>query len=145
MDGRGLALDQGVIVVNMNYRLGTLGFLSGIDDDHRGNFGVRDQQMAIEWVYRNIDYFGGDKDRITLFGCSAGGRSAGAQLMSPYNDGKVFGAIGQSGGASADLMWDYHAEENRNQVFKSLGCENQAKRLSCLRSKSIRQVLNRAF
>ena len=41
MDGRGLALDQGVIVVNMNYRLGTLGFLSGIDDEHRGNFGVR--------------------------------------------------------------------------------------------------------
>ena len=42
-DGRGIALDQGVIVVNMNYRLGTLGFLSGIDNDHRGNFGVRDQ------------------------------------------------------------------------------------------------------
>ena len=82
MDGRGLALDQGVIVVNMNYRLGTLGFLSGIDDEHRGNFGVRDQQMAIEWVHRNIEYFGCDKDRITLFGCSAGGRSAGAQLMS---------------------------------------------------------------
>ena len=41
MDGRGPALDQGVIVVNMNYRLGTLGFLSGIDDEHRGNFGVR--------------------------------------------------------------------------------------------------------
>ena len=41
MDGRGLALEQNVIVVNMNYRLGTLGFLSGIDDDHRGNFGVR--------------------------------------------------------------------------------------------------------
>ena len=145
MDGRGLALDQNVIVVNMNYRLGTLGFLSGIDDDHRGNFGVRDQQMAIEWVHRNIEYFGGDKDRITLFGCSAGGRSAGAQLMSPYNDGKVFGAIGQSGGASADLMWDYHAEENRNQVFKSLGCEDQATRLSCLRSKSVRSVFIRAF
>ena len=110
MDGCGLALNQGVIVVNMNYRLGTLGFLSGIDNEHRGNFGVRDQQMAIEWVHRNIEYFGGDKDRITLFGCSAGGRSAGAQLMSPYNDGKVFGAIGQSGGASADLMWDFHAE-----------------------------------
>ena len=107
--------------------------------------GVRDQQMAIEWVHRNIEYFGGDKDRITLFGCSAGGRSAGAQLMSPYNEGKVFGAIGQSGGASADLMWDFHAEENRNQVFKSLGCENQATRLLCLRSKSVRQVLNRAF
>ena len=145
MDGRGLALDQGVIVVNMNYRLGTLGFLSGIDGEHRGNFGVRDQQMAIEWVHRNIEYFGGDRDRITLFGCSAGGRSAGAQLMSPYNEGKVFGAISQSGGASADLMWDFHAEENRNHVFKSLGCEDDATRLSCLRSKSVRQVLKRSF
>ena len=145
MDGRGLALDQDVIVVNMNYRLGTLGFLSGIDDDHRGNFGVRDQQMAIEWVHRNIEYFGGDRDRITLFGCSAGGRSAGAQLISPYNEGKVFGAISQSGGASADLMWDFHAEENRNQVFNSLGCEDQATRLTCLRSKSVSKVFNRAF
>ena len=45
-DGRGLALDQGVIVVNMNYRLGTLGFLSGIDDEHRGNFGVRQGSTA---------------------------------------------------------------------------------------------------
>ena len=145
MDGRGFALEQNVIVVNMNYRLGTLGFLSGIDDEHRGNFGLRDQQMAIEWVHRNIEYFGGDKDRITVFGCSAGGRSAGAQLMSPYNEGKIFGAIGQSGGASADLMWDFHAEENRNQVFKSLGCEDEATRLSCLRSKSVRQVFNHSF
>ena len=101
--------------------------------------------MAIEWVYRNIEYFGGDKDRITIFGCSAGGRSVGAQVMSPYNEGKLFGAIGQSGDGSSDLMWDYHAEENRNQVFNSLGCEDQATRLSCLRSKSVRQVLNRAF
>ena len=45
MDGSGLALDQNVIVVNMNYRLGTLGFLSGIDDEHRGNFGVRQGSM----------------------------------------------------------------------------------------------------
>ena len=127
--------------MNMNYRLGTLGFLSGIDDDHRGNFGVRDQQMAIEWVYRNIEYFGGDKDRITIFGCSAGGRSVGAQVMSPYNEGKLFGAIGQSGDGSSDLMWDFHAEENRNQVFKALKCEDEATRLSCLRSKTMRSVL----
>ena len=66
MDGRALALDQGVIVVNTNYRLGTLGFLSGIDHEHRGNFGVRDQQMAIEWVHRNIEYFGGSLKIVSL-------------------------------------------------------------------------------
>ena len=65
-DGRGLALSEDVIVINVNYRLGTLGFLSGIDDDHRGNFGVRDQQMAIEWTYKNIEFFGGDKEKITI-------------------------------------------------------------------------------
>ena len=97
--------------------------------------------MAIEWVYRNIEYFGGDKDRITIFGCSAGGRSVGAQVMSPYNEGKLFGAIGQSGDGSSDLMWDFHAEENRNQVFKALECEDEATRLSCLRSKTMRSVL----
>ena len=97
--------------------------------------------MAIEWVYRNIEYFGGDKDRITIFGCSAGGRSVGAQVMSPYNEGKLFGAIGQSGDGSSDLMWDYHAEENRNQVFKALECEDEVTRLSCLRSKTMRPVL----
>ena len=81
-DGRGLALDQDVIVVNVNYRLGTLGFLAGINDQHKGNFGVRDQQMGIEWLYRNIEYFGGDPEKITIFGCSAGGRSVGAQVRS---------------------------------------------------------------
>ena len=50
----------------MNYRLGTLGFLSGIDHEHRGNFGVRDQQMAIEWVHRNIEYFGGSLKIVSL-------------------------------------------------------------------------------
>ena len=71
--------------MNQFLRLGTVGFLSGIDKDHRGNFGVRDQQMAIKWVHQNIADFGGDPSRITIFGCSAGGRSVGAQVMTPYN------------------------------------------------------------
>ena len=62
MDGRGLALDQNVIVVNMNYRLGTLGFLSGIDDEHRGNFGVRqgstDQTGPTEQSVHNLTVCG---------------------------------------------------------------------------------------
>jgi len=52
--------------------------------------------MGLKWVYQNIIDFGGDPNRITLFGCSAGGRSVGAQVMTPYNDNLIFGAIGQS-------------------------------------------------
>ena len=103
-DGRGLALTENVIVVNLNYRLGTLGFLSFIDSEHRGNFGVRDMQMAIKWIHQNIIDFGGDPARITLFGCSAGGRAVGSQVMTPYNDGLIFGGIGQSGDGSSGLV-----------------------------------------
>ena len=46
-----------------------------------------------------------------------------------------------SAAKGSDLMWDYHAEENRNQVFKALECEDEATRLSCLRSKTMRSVL----
>lgn len=96
--------------------------------------------MGIEWLYRNVEYFGGDPDRITIFGCSAGGRSVGAQVMSPYNEGKLFGAIGQSGDGSSDLMWDNFADENRQMVFAQTNCTDEATRLECLRSKSIREI-----
>ena len=53
------------------------------------------RNLFSKWVHQNIEYFGGDKAKITIFGCSAGGRSVGAQLMTPYNDGLIFGAVGQ--------------------------------------------------
>ncbi|CBY37213.1 unnamed protein product [Oikopleura dioica] len=143
-DGRALALHEDVIVVNINYRLGTVGFLSGIDDAHSlGNFGVRDQQVAIEWVSRNIADFGGDPERINIFGCSAGGRSVGAQLVTPKNDGLIFSAIGQSGDISSDLIWDNFAEDNINAVLENTNCTDESTRLECLRSVDI-DVLQRA-
>ena len=96
--------------------------------------------MAIRWIHTNIIEFGGDPNRITLFGCSAGGRAVGAQVMTPYNDNLIFGAVGQSGDGSSDLMWDAHAEENRNTVFEATGCTEQNSRLECLRSKSIEEI-----
>ncbi len=109
----------------------------------RGNFGVRDQQVAIEWVSRNIADFGGDPERINIFGCSAGGRSVGAQLVTPKNDGLIFSAIGQSGDISSDLIWDNFAEDNINAVLESTNCTDESTRLECLRSVDI-DVLQRA-
>ena len=103
----------------------------------RGNFGVRDQQVAIEWVFRNIADFGGDPSRINIFGCSAGGRSVGAQLVTPYNDGIIFSAIGQSGDISSDLIWDNFAEDNLRAVLENTNCAEAASHLDCLRNVEI--------
>ncbi|XP_046587076.1 juvenile hormone esterase isoform X2 [Neodiprion lecontei] len=65
-------LNQDVVLVTFNYRLGALGFLSTGDKVASGNWGLKDQVLALEWVQRNIRYFHGDRDRVTLFGHSSG-------------------------------------------------------------------------
>ena len=92
---------KGVIVVTINYRLGFLGFFaqSAIDAEGHlsGNYGLMDQQFALGWVRRNIASFGGDPDRVTIFGESAGGQSVYAHLASPLVAGMFRGAISESG------------------------------------------------
>ena len=65
-------VDEDVVLVAMNYRLHALGFLSFGNNLVSGNMGLRDQQLAIQWVKANIQHFGGDPNRITIFGESAG-------------------------------------------------------------------------
>ncbi|CAH1099303.1 unnamed protein product [Psylliodes chrysocephalus] len=90
-------LDQNIIVVSIQYRLGPLGFLSTVDDIIPGNLGIKDQQLAMKWVSKRIKHFGGDPSRITLMGQSAGAMSVGYHLMNPQNRGLFSGAIMQSG------------------------------------------------
>ena len=65
-------MDEDVVLVAMNYRLHALGFLSFGNNLVSGNMGLKDQQLAIQWVKANIRLFGGDPERITIFGESAG-------------------------------------------------------------------------
>lgn len=94
-----LAAMGNVIVVSLNYRLGVLGFLSTKDKSIAGNFGLHDQAMAIKWVKTNIGAFGGDVDRVTVFGESSGAMSACYQGMYPANKGMFKRIIAQSGSA----------------------------------------------
>src|SRR5260370_16856741 len=91
----------GVIVVTINYRLGVLGFFAhpAIDAEGHTNadYGLMDQQLALKWVRRNIAAFGGDSNRVTIFGESAGGESVYSQLASPLAAGLFQRAISESG------------------------------------------------
>eukprot|EP01038_Epipyxis_sp_PR26KG_P008016 gene8016-10864_t len=73
--------ERGVIVVSFNYRLGALGFLVSVADGLFGNYGLDDQKLAIQWVQDNIRAFGGDPNRVTLFGESAGAMSIGLHVL----------------------------------------------------------------
>jgi len=106
-DGGKSIVQKGVIFVSINYRLGVFGFfahpeLAAESPDHAaGNQGFRDQIAALQWVRRNIAAFGGDPDRVTIAGESAGGSSVSALTVSPLAKGLFQRAIAESGVFSA--------------------------------------------
>jgi para-nitrobenzyl esterase len=87
---------QDVVLVTINYRLGFLGYFAHPELGDATNFGLLDQVKALEWVQKNIAAFGGDPDRVTIFGESAGGTSVLALMVSPLSEGLFSGAIAQS-------------------------------------------------
>ncbi|XP_070552565.1 acetylcholinesterase-like [Ptychodera flava] len=142
-DGSILAALQKVIVVTMNYRLGALGFLCTNDRHATGNYGLLDQQMAIRWVKDNIGTFGGDTNKITLFGESAGGMSVGFHMLSPTNYGLFQRAISQSGVPTTLMMADKPVYWAR-RLGLALNCtnvQNHGKLISCIRSKTWQEII----
>jgi len=96
-DGERIAR-RGIVVVTVNYRVGALGFLTHPQitreqPDAPANFGNLDQQAGLKWVQRNIRAFGGDPERVTIAGQSAGGGSVLSQLACPANQGLFHGAV----------------------------------------------------
>ena len=136
-----------VIVVAPNYRLGAFGFLG-----HRalrneslgtaGNYGLLDQRLALEWVRTNIAAFGGDPNRITIAGQSAGGLSVSLHLVSPGSDGLFDRAIMEGGFASYRWRTREDGESQGDAFATALGCSDPALILTCLRAKTRDQVLS---
>ncbi|PQA87644.1 carboxylesterase/lipase family protein [Hyphococcus luteus] len=96
---------RGVVVVSMGYRVGPFGFLAHpalsaeSPQEVSGNYGLLDQIAALKWVQDNIENFGGDPDKVTIFGESAGAISVSMLSTSPLAEGLFRGAISQSGGS----------------------------------------------
>ncbi|XP_068237831.1 venom carboxylesterase-6-like [Palaemon carinicauda] len=92
-------LSKDIVLVSIQYRLGTLGFLSTEDYVMPGNLGLKDQTLALDWVKKNIRDLGGDPYRITLIGQGSGAASAHFQILTPNAGGLFERAILQSGSA----------------------------------------------
>ncbi|XP_064645323.1 acetylcholinesterase-like [Lineus longissimus] len=124
-DARILAAHTDVIVASMQYRLGPLGFYFLDHELAPGNVGLLDQSMALEWIKANIEHFGGDKDRITIFGESAGAVSVGFQLISPMSRDLFTNAIMQSGSALCPWAVQSHSLATRRcrTLARLVGCD----------------------
>ncbi|XP_054013924.1 carboxylic ester hydrolase-like [Hylaeus anthracinus] len=144
-------LDYDVILVTVNYRLGPLGFLSTEDTVCPGNNGLKDQAQSIRWVNENIANFGGNPNRVTIFGESAGGVSVHYHMMSNLTKGMFQQAISQSGNAYCPwaLMRPGKAKENAAKMADLLDCPstNSKKMVECLRTKDAVDIIatDRAF
>jgi para-nitrobenzyl esterase len=134
---------RGVDVVTLNYRLGALGFLALPSLDSEGhvfaNYGLLDQQAALEWVRRNIAAFGGDPNRVTIFGESAGGASVMSQLASPLATGTFQRAIIESG-AYANTPTLPEAESAGAAYATAEGCASLS--AACMRGLSVTALLS---
>jgi para-nitrobenzyl esterase len=132
---------KGVVVVTLNYRVGPLGFMTHrelvAEAQTTGNYGLLDQRLALQWVQANIAAFGGDKNNVTIFGESAGGKSTCLQLVSPGSQGLFKRAIVESGLCTVPGLTLTDAEAEGDRFATAMGCDADAgSSLACLRGLS---------
>ncbi|VBB86727.1 Putative cholinesterase [Podospora comata] len=141
-DGGNMASRGDIVVVAINYRLHTLGFLALNDGKTNGNYGLADQVTALDWVRKNIQSLGGDPDRITIFGQSAGAASVRALIASPKALDKFSGAILLSnlGGLNYGTTYSkYYTIPKQvsvvaNTILNATNCTNAPSQVDCLRA-----------
>ncbi|RPD75515.1 carboxylesterase from carbohydrate esterase [Lentinus tigrinus ALCF2SS1-7] len=151
-EGSGLSSRGDVVLVTINYRLSTLGFLALDDGKTNGNFGIADQIAALDWVRDNIAAFGGDKGRITIFGQSAGAASVRALMGSPKAIGKYAAAVPMSNLAGANYATTYsfyytipqEVSLVANPIIEAVGCNSTSDVLACLRAVDPNTLVNLA-
>ncbi|MGO4918565.1 carboxylesterase/lipase family protein [Maribacter spongiicola] len=143
-DGESMA-KEGVVVVTTNYRLNIFGFLAhpelSTEASYKasGNYGLLDQNAALKWVNKNIAAFGGDSNKITIAGESAGSIGTSQQMASPLSKDLIAGAIGESGAGINPTMSPISLKdaENMGEEFaKNAGYSS----IAALRKLSTREV-----
>ena len=131
-----------VILVTLNYRLSVYGFLSTGEGHISGNQGLWDQHMAIQWVHDHIGNFGGDQNRVTIFGQSAGGASTVFQALYLGNIGLFRGVIAQSGSANSGWAITKNPRKDFDQFVNKTDCKvgTLPTVIKCLRNKTTDEI-----
>ncbi|XP_055381803.1 juvenile hormone esterase-like [Condylostylus longicornis] len=114
-------MDEGVVVVTLNYRLGMFGFLCYPKSGILGNAGLKDQVMALKWVKANIEQFNGDPNNVTLFGQSAGAAAIHLHLLSEISKKYFDKAIVQSGSAINEWVIQNNPEYKAKRLAELMG------------------------
>ena len=136
-------LDHPIIFVSVNYRVNGFGFLAGKEVQEGGvsNLGLRDQRLAMQWIQENIEHFGGDPARVTLFGESAGAQSAFTHTIiengnNTHNGRPLFRAAIMNSGTTlpADEIDAPQAQDVYNQLVSATNCTSSNDTLQCLRN-----------
>ncbi|KAH7387008.1 Carboxylesterase family-domain-containing protein [Phaeosphaeria sp. MPI-PUGE-AT-0046c] len=142
-EGGNLASRGDVVVVSFNHRVGNLGYLPFNDGIHNGNYAISDMVAALTWVHKNIEHFGGDPSRITIWGESAGAVNVRALLAVPQIEKMIAGAIMQSGVGETEAGTPAVRYESpiatyetfTKKVLTESGCTNNTSgELACLRA-----------
>eukprot|EP01084_Bolivina_argentea_P042425 78216_1 len=133
-EGQTMANLNNVIVVTINYRIGSLGFFYDPSNGFEGNYGYFDQLLALNFVHENIEYFGGDKAKTVLFGNSAGAMSVATLLMNASNT-MYSGAIMQSNPFGLPFRMNDSWQKVPSTYVEYTGCDDSSQGIaSCLRS-----------
>jgi para-nitrobenzyl esterase len=148
-DGEELVKAGNVVVVTVNYRLASIGFLAhpALTAEAKAastaptNFGILDQRLALQWVQDNIAAFGGDKNNVTVFGESAGGVSVAIHLISEASQPLFHRGIIESGMCLMQTTTLAQAEAIGQRYATGVGCTNAADALTCLRNLPVEQVI----
>ncbi|CAG2163237.1 unnamed protein product [Oppiella nova] len=144
-DGQTLATTGDVVVVTFNYRTGVFGLFYDGSDEAPGNLVLHDQRMALQWVHNNIQKFGGDPQKVTLFGESAGSISVGIHLLSPESSNLFQRAILQSGSPYHNIggLPSEVALKQSKLIAKDANCltPQEVIDLNCMRRMSSNQII----
>lgn len=148
-DGESMA-KKGIVVVTTNYRLNIFGFLAHPELSKEapykasGNYGMLDQAAALKWVKENIAAFGGNPDKITIAGESAGSIAVSMQMSSPLSRNLISGAIGESGAGIHPTMAPVsqdEAEKMGEEFVKNAGYSS-IKEFRALSARDIYEIYN---
>lgn len=139
---------HGAVQVNINHRLGLMGLFahpllsSESPEGVSGNYMFLDMIAALEWVKRNITAFGGDPDRVTIFGESGGGLKVAALTATPLANGLFHRAIIESGGRHFDTVALKDMEKFGEKLFRKLGVDKEKDPLAAVRELPVETIIN---